>query len=465
MMKKTFAVFVAALGLVASAAEQKHSWFDLDIQDIGATRDWPTDGSDYEAYLCSVTNTAAGQFSSAPNRVCFDTETPMAVVPNDSAPITDVSYALVSVTMKMEPFSESGLPEVPEDAKTAVIAVDSGNVTNFWVAAGAETLFWTNTLIAADLTQDVEAQVLVNFGVSDIVTQWTFGGARRFVCRAPKVAELQGVSLTGKGELLSCWGDAQAVGELVTFYLEGIPDEVVVTVTTTNGSEIVMSDEGVYSYARGGTLNLDFSLPDGWRFSDGREVWTDVIVGLTEGPYVPFAPMGLSAMDFGPTGGWMTVTYEGAVERFADLDDAMAALKDNVALMACYSEVPHEMTVSEDGRSLTVDGVSKPVGPHYHFQDVGGGLTAKFINEEEADVTSIAEDADDPTAMSVGSVAASYSGFGYSVLFADDPGFTRNVGATEPVRGNGEKLELWAPKGGNGSRFYRIIVTDSFTEE
>ena len=460
-MKKTLAVFVALLGISGFAAEQKHSWFDLDIDDVGSTRVWPTDGSDYEAHLCTVINTSAGAFSAERSRIFFDAEEPMTVIPHDVAPITDISYVLVSATIKMEPFLEFDLPDVPEDAKTAVIAVDSGNATNFWVAAGTETLFWTNTQITADVNKAVEVRVSVDFGVSDIVTQWTFDGSRRFSCRAPKVAELHGVAFLGKGELSSCWGDAQAIGELVSFYLVGVPDEVGVTVTTTNGSELVMSDFGDYKYTRGGRLVLDFSLPDGWRFSDGREVWTEDILSVTDGPYIPFLPMGLSQMDFGPLGGWMTVTYDGGVTHFTGLDDALAATKDGIALLSCYSEVPRAVSVAADGKSLTVDGVTKPARPHCHFDDYGDGMAVLFIDDGEADITSISEDPEDPTMMSIGTVPNTCSGFGYSVLFADDLGFTRNLGVTLPVPGvDGEKVELKAPKGYGGSRFYKIQVVD-----
>ena len=83
-----------------------------------------------------------------------------------------------------------------------------------------------------------------------------------------------------------------------------------------------------------------------------------------------------------------------------------------------------------------------------------------LINDGEADITSVREDETNAALMSIGSVLSTFSGFDYSVIYADDVGFTEGLGETEPVNGDGGKLELKAPKGDAGKRFYRIRITD-----
>lgn len=457
-MKKTLLIIAAFLSLAAGAAEEKHSWFDTDIAEIdGVKKFWPEDGSDYVGYKCVVTNTAAGTF--ADSRVSFDAEAPMTVVPDDPASITDISYAKVSATMKMEPFAETDLPAVPAGAKTAAIAVVSEGATNFWVAAGTDELVWTNTCIAADVTKDVTVVVTVAYGVNCVTTQWSLDG-KPFVSKIALVAELHGVDFRGSGQLVECWADAQAYGELVDFYLTGVDKDVIVTVTTTNGSELVMTDLGVYRYASGGTVYLSFTLPEGWKYWDGETEWTDEISPLQEGAYTPLSGRGIFDTDIGPEDCWFAVPWSGAAERFATLDEALAALKNNCALMSGYSAEPREIVVAEDGKSLSVNGEVKPAKPHHHFAEVYG-MAATYVDDGEADITSLADDPDDPTIVTVGTIEETWSGFGYSVQFADDPAFTSGLGSTEPVPGvDGEKLELAAPKGEGGSRFYRIQIVE-----
>ena len=460
-MKASLFLLTAFGAAAVFAVEQKHSWFDLDIGDMpSSTRYWPTDGSNYEAYHCFVTNTAAGVFLDNPNRIAFDAEEPVSVIPDDVAQIDTVTYAEISVTMeKMEPFGVSDLPEVPEGAKTAAIVVDSGAETNFWVAAGAEgSLCWTNTEVAADIASQVEIKVRISYGSGETAAHWSFGN-QEFTSIIPNVRVLTGVAFRGSCELSSCWADVLTLGRLVDFWIAGIPDDVNVAVTTTNGDELARSDLGSYHYFSGGTVNLAFSLPEGWRYADGALKWQDVIAKLDSGEYVPFGGRGIFDTDYGPVGYWMVVPFEGPVQRFAALDDALATQKDYCALMSCYSETPHEISVADDGKSITVDGVQKTAKSRYHFFSADG-MPVLQINEEEAEITSILESAGDLTKMSIGSVLNTFEGFNYSVIFADDVGFTTGCGETEPVPGDGGKLELAAPKGENGQRFYRIRITD-----
>ena len=458
-MKKSAVILSAVLSTGVFAAEQKHSWFDTDIGEIPSeTRNWPVDGSNYEAYLCHVTNTAAATF--ADGRLVVNAEEPMTVVPNEAAMINDFSYARVSAVMKMTPFDVTGVPEVPEGAKTAVIAVASGAETNFWVAAGTETLFWTNTQVSADVTREVGVEISFTYCADGVATEWIFDGESRFSCKSIRAAELRGVAFRGVGELSSCWGDAQAYGDLVDFFITGIPEEVIVSVTTTNGTELAKTELGVYRYLSGGTVRLAFALPSGWRYcEDGASVWEDSIVRLAEGGYVPYGGRGIFDTDIGPTDYWMSVPWDGPVERFATLDEAMAAMKHYRALESCYSESPRVITVAEDGKTITVDGVVKAAKPRYHYVSFDG-MPVSMIDEGEAEITSVRENGTDATLMSIGSVPNTFSGFDYSVIYADDVGFTEGLGETEPVRGDGGKLELAAPKGDKGRRFYRISITD-----
>lgn len=474
-MKKSVSLFVViAIAITAFAAEQKHSWFDLDVGEIGInpSRVWPTDGSDYEAYMCVLTNTAAASF--ADSRISFVADEPMTVVPEAKAAISDFEYVQVEATVKMEPFLEADVPDVPEGAKTAAIAVISGSATNFWVAAGTDELFWTNTCISADVSEDVNVNIMFNNGADSVVTKWTFNNNEVFTCKIDKVSELHQVAFQGTGEITSCWGDAEQFGNPVHFYLDNVTKDVIVTVTTTNGDVIAKTGIGDYIYLSGGTVNLSFTVPDGWRFFDGALEWNDVITNLEDGGYVPKFDFGweekyegIADIDVGPVNGWM-VQRSGEfgsefVGRFAALDDALAALKDGCGLMACYSESGHTIVIPEDGGAVEIDGETYSAREHYLYINIGyeeSPLPMLVIDPEEATITSIKEDETDPTSLSIGSILDTFSGFDYSVIFADDLEFTEDCGETESFKGTGEKLELKAPKGDKGRRFYRIRITD-----
>lgn len=467
-MKKTLAVFVAMLGLVASAAVQRHNWFDLEIDSIGSVRTWPADGSDYEAYRCTVTNTAAAAFADGRLVVSAD-ESPMSVCPSKAASVGTNAFATVSAAMRVVPFAADEVPEVPANAKTAVIAVMDGAETNYWVVTGAESPVWTNTHITADTEAPVEVTVTVQQGEDGTTdTSWSFG-SNVFSCVVSPAAELHGVRFQGDCELASCWGRSLSENDFVTFYITGVPADVVVSAFDESGEEIARSDSGDYRSVGESQVKLVFSPPEDWVFTDGLRKWSYEVDSLVAGACLPFpvrddGPGGLHETDYGPENGWMVVTSEDEVEHYATLKDALAGLKASTALQKCYSTVRvRDMYVTDGGRMFVVNGVEFPVRERYHLVD-RGALVA-LINDGEADITSIAEDSEDPTMMLVGSVPESYPGFGYSVLFADEPAFGTDADATAPVPGTGGKLELKAPKGENGRRFYRISITDRMPEE
>lgn len=424
---------------------------------------WPEGGGDYLATGCTVTNTSSAAFSDG--RIRVDSDSPLSVVAENPAEITDVYYARVSSTMKFEPFAAGELPPVPAGAKTAVIAVISGADTNFWVAAGVESLSWVDTGVAADLAREVTVEVVVTYGVEYMTAEWKLDSVP-FTCRVARAPVLGGVAFSGRCDISSCWGDVDHFGDLANFFISGVPEEVLVTITTTNGDVIARSGMNDYVYVSGGRLELSFTLPDGWRFIDGATERSDVIDSLDAGGYTPFGGRGIMAVEIGPEDGWM-LYYDGAEPlleaRFSEseLEDAFSAMKDGMVLDWCYSEKDRTFRFNEDGTvSVGDDPRQWAAKPRYHFVDIGIGVPSLSIDEEEATITSISRCDLDESSMSVGSVQNTFSGFGYSVIYADDLGFSEGLGETEPVKGNGGKLELVAPKGDKGGRFYRIRITD-----
>lgn len=468
-MKKLFAIAAAAILLPTFGAKTIHTWFDMDIADIpSVTRNWPTDGSDYLATFCTTTNTAAGTF--ADHRINIKAKEPMTVITDAPAAINDATYAEITATMKMTPFLESSLPDVPEGAKTAVIAVDSGASTNFWVAAGIDELQWVDTGIAADVSRDVLVKIVSSNGVDRTYTEWTFDGTAYSQHVIAKTMKLQGVSFIGEGELSQCGGDVYNIGLAYFFQIAGVPSDITVVVTNAYGEEVVkgkqqLGEEIGYTYVKDSVLGLSFITPPGWPYYDGTTLRTDIYTNnIDNNVYTPFGGYGIIPLDYGPVNGWCVAAANADGEpefvgRFASTADALAALKHNYGMIPYYSEFEHTVTVSGDGKSITIDEVTTPAKERYHYLDAEG-VPMLFIDDGEADITSVREDETDAALMSIGSVLNTFSGFDYSVIYADDVGFTEGLGETEPVKGNGEKLELTAPKGDAGKRFYRIRITD-----
>jgi len=474
-VKKLIAILSLAFVGSAFAAEETHNWFDTELPKIGSSRTWPSDGSDYEGYNCTITNTAAGVYTDG--AVVIDAESPMKVCPYVSntvyetrvpspAQIGEEHYIDVVAEMKMEPFDASDLPEIPAEMKVGVIVVDSGDATNFWVTAGTETLYWTNTMIAADVEELLTVKVQVRTNDQHCTcTEWKLGvasqGLSDFVCTVRKITEINGVAFSGEGEIANCYGDRDKGLTFVSFWFEPIPDEIVVTVTNASGEVIVQSGIGDYQCLDGKQVFATYSLPPNWRFYDGSLQKSESFI-VAEGPHVPLES-GIFETDFGPENGWMTVGVDEEgnpvlIARYASLAEAVAELKDGYVLLDCYSETGHEVAVAADGSSVTIDGVPYAVKARYHYVDVEG-VAMLEIDEAEKVITSFGESSD-PTQMSVGSILNSCPDFDYSVVYGDDVAFSENPGETEPVSGNGGKLELVAPKGENGKRFYKIRITD-----
>ena len=481
-MKKSLLLLVASLGFSAFAAETVHGWFDTELPKIGGDRQlrfWPTDGSDYEGASCVITNTAAGVYNDG--AISFSAEEPMSVCPYMLDPVSGIRnhnpaavegdhYVDIAAFMKMTPFSESDLPEVPEGAKTAVIAVDSGDCTNFWVAAGEDTLYWTNTMIAADVDRTVWVKVQVRTNdLNSTVTEWNLDG-RVFSCNVVHLSQLNGVSFTGCGELSDCYADKDLDLRFIDFRIEPLPEMLTLSIVDSLGAPIYPTDIGDYEVLEGREVTVSYLVPDGWLFINGTNVWTESFTPVS-GPHEPcvkyyYGGEGpICDYHYGPVDGWM-VYYEGPEGqplltvryREDELGDALAAMKDGQTLEDYYSEKDRTFYFNADG-SVTVGDTTCPAKAHYHFVNPGYGVSVE-INDGEADITSVREDETDAALMSIGSVLNTFSGFDYSVIYADDVGFTEGLGETEPVNGNGEKLELKAPKGDNGKRFYRIRITD-----
>ena len=240
--------------------------------------------------------------------------------------------------------------------------------------------------------------------------------------------------------------------------------------TNAYGEEVVkgkqqLGEEIGYTYVKDSVLGLSFITPPGWPYYDGTTLKTDIYVNnIDNNVYTPFGGYGIPPIDYGPVNGWCVeaANADGEVEfvgRFASTADALAALKHNYGMIPYYSDFEHSVTVSGDGKSITIDEVTTPAKERYHYLDAEG-VPMLLIDDGEADITSVREDETDAALMSIGSVLSTFSGFDYSVIYADDVGFTEGLGETEPVKGNGGKLELKAPKGDAGKRFYRIRITD-----
>ena len=481
-MKKALLILSMFAASALTAAEQTHSWFDTELPKIWGerqTRSWPTDGSDYEGFECVITNTAAGE--DVDERIVFDAERPMAVCPYLEDHVTGGRRANpasvegdhtvdVFASMKLTPFPVSSLPPVPAGTKAAVIAVDEGEVTNFWVTAGVDELFWTNTLIEADVTRVVNVNVSMRTNdVNSTVTDWTLDRVP-FHCEVTKFTQVNGVSFTGRGELANCYGDRDVGVTFVSFWFEPIPEDVIVSVTDAFGAEIPLSSIGDYECREGATVSVVYSLPAGWRFYDGatyREESFTVQQGPRKPMYDPEFPevSGIMEADIGPEDGWMLLRIgefgPELVGRFARLDDTLATMKDGCGLVQCYSEFGHLVEVAGDGSGIEVDGETYPAKDHYLYIDFDG-LPMLTIDPREAAVVSFGEDPEDPTRMSLGSVEESVPDFSYSVIWADDFFFSEDPGESEPRPGNGGRLELKAPKGDRGGRFYMIRVSDDF---
>lgn len=471
-MRKLIAIASVAIMFQTFGATTFHTWFDMDIKDISGLgsgeKSWPTDGSDYTATYCIVTNTSAATFSD--KHIIMESDDPLVVNPDGPAAINDSSYAEITTKMRVTPFLESGLPDIPEEAKTAVIAVDSGDKTNFWVAAGLGELYWTNTLIAADVNRDIEVKIIASNSVDGVCTEWKFDDAS-FMCEIPKASVLSGVTFRGEGAISECGGDVWNLGTCYFFKIDGVPSELSIVVTNGSGDVIYPGknqayQEVGYTCAKDAVLGLSFFTPEGWAFWDGTNEWTEVYANIIDNNvFTPCDGYGINPSDFGPIGGWAVMRSRGEDEdpefigRYTSTDEALSVLKDHCGLMPFYSETEHVIAVAENGSSVTIDGVEITAGDRYHYLDADG-VPMLLINDGEADITSVAEDATDAAYMSIGSILNTFSGFDYSVIYADDVGFTEGLGETEPVKGNDGKLELKAPKGDAGKRFYRIRITD-----
>lgn len=482
-MKKSLLLIAALLGFPAFAAETVHGWFDTELPKIGGdrpSRSWPTDGSDYEGASCVITNTAAGVYRDG--AVSVSADEPMAVCPYFQDPVTDERshnpaavegehYVDIAALIKMTPFSESDLPDIPEDAKTAVIAVDSGDCTNYWVAAGADTLYWTNTMIAADLDRAVWVKVQVRTNdLYSTVTEWNLDGSV-FSCSVVRLSQVNGVSFTGVGELSDCYADKDLGLRYIDFRIEPLPEMLTLSIVDSLGAPIYPTDIGDYEVLEGRGVTVSYLVPSGWLFIDGSNVWKETFTPESETrvhqPHVKYSYGGEGPIfdcHFGPVDGWM-LYYNGdegplLSGRYieSELGDALAAMKDGQILDYFYSEKERKFHINDNG-SLSVGDTTWPAKEHYHFVN-SDYVVSVAINDGEADITSVKEDETDATLMSIGSVLNTFSGFDYSVIYADDVGFTGGLGETEPVKGNGGKLEFKAPKGDKGKRFYRIRITD-----
>lgn len=483
-MKKSLLLIVAFIGFSAIAAETVHGWFDTELPKINGerpTRFWPTDGSDYDGFECVITNTAAGVCTNG--AVAFSADVPMAVCPYLLDPVNDIRnpnpavvegehYVDIAACMKMTPFSDTDLPAVPADAKAAVIAVDSGSATNFWVAAGTETLYWTNTMIAADTDRSVWVKVQIRTNdLNSTTTEWNLDGSR-FSCEVVRLSRVNGVSFIGQGELSDCYADRDLGVRYVSFSISPLPEFLTVSIVDAFGEKVEPTAIGDYEVIEGVGVTVSYTLPDGWLFIDGASVWTESFTPVT-GAHEPCVklPNGIEGpicdYHFGPEDGWM-LYYDGIQGplltgryRESEFDEALKAMKDGQILDYYYSEKNREFTFNDDGSiSVGTDATQWPAKPHYHYVDHGVGLPLLSIDDGESDVTSIREAPEDSSAMFIGTIQSSYEDFSYSVIYADDPLFLQNLGETEPVRGNGGRLELKAPKGENDRRFYRIRVSD-----
>lgn len=473
-MEKLFAIVCVMLAFGAFAAEQKHSWFDMDIGDIGTpSRIWPADGSNYEAHLCVVTNTSLGEYAADERciRVHADDDA-MSVLPEKAAEIGALRKNCVNAVVRMEPFDANDLPEIPDGAKTAVIAAASGSDTNFWVAAGVEDLGWVDTGVSADVTAEVTVEITFKDSGDALTTVWTFNGEDQFERTIAKAATLNGVAFTGNGDILDCWGDSEDLGNLATFRIVGFPvDAIAVTVTNSAGEVIELSAAEDYKYLKDETVGITYVITNGWVFTDdGASIRSEshtISNSVDNYEYVAMNGRGIRDVDIGPVDGWFVVSPsdEGDLElvgRYATLEEAMDAQKGYTCLKSGYSSTQREIVVAEDGKSITINGGDPiPVKDHYQFIPYGDtGIPGLLIADGEKRITSIAESSTDPTAMIIGTIENSVPGFSYSVLYADDLYFSVGLGATEPIPGTGKKLELLAPKGDNGKRFYCIDIFD-----
>lgn len=471
-MKKSIAITGMMLAFGVFAAEQKHSWFDMDIGDIGTpSRTWPADGSNYEAHLCVVTNTSLGEYVA--DEQCIRVraeEDAMSVLPEKAAEIGALRKNCVNAVVRMEPFDANDLPEIPDGAKTAVIAAASGSDTNFWVAAGVEELRWVDTEVSADVTAEVTVKITFKDSGDALTTVWTFNGVDQFERTIAKAATLNGVAFTGNGDILDCWGDYEDLGNLATFRIVGYPaDAIAVTVTNSAGEVIKMSADEDYRYLKDETIGISYVLTNGWVFTDDGAVTRSeshtISNAVDNYEYVAMNGRGIRDVDIGPADGWFVVcpSDEGDLEllgRYATLAEALAAQKGYTCLKSGYSSEAREITVAEDGKSITIDGVVIQVKAHYQFVPFGDtGMPGLLIADGEKRITSFAENPEDSTEMIVGTIENSVPGFSYCVRYADDLDFME-FEETAPVDGNGEKLKLIAPKGDKGKRFYRIDITD-----
>ena len=472
-MKKLIAAICMMLAFGAFAAEQKHSWFDMDIGDIGtSSRVWPIDGSNYEAHLCVVTNTSLGEYVAGESpRIRIQTgDDSMSVLPESTAEIGALRRNCINAVVRMEPYDANDLPEVPEGAKTAVIAVVSGSDTNFWVAAGLDNLSWTNTQVQADVTEDVTVEIVFKDSETALTTEWKFNGVDEFNCSIAKVAALNGVTFSGSGDIVDCWGDSEDAGNLATFRIVGFPaDAIAVTVTNSAGEVIELSAAEDYKYMKDETVGITYVLTNGWVFTDGgasfRSESHTISNSFDNYEYVAMNGRGIRDVDIGPVDGWFVVSpsENGDLEfvgRYATLEAAMSAQKGYTCLMSGYSSAKREITVADDGKSITINGTQIPVKDHYQFISYDIGMPGLIIADGEKRITSIAESSTDPTVMIIGTIENSVPSFSYSVFYADDLEFSEDPGATEPIPGTGGKLELVAPKGDKGKRFYCIDITD-----
>jgi hypothetical protein len=160
-MKMQTVVAAAALALALSARAEQ--WFDADIANID---DWPvTEG---------WTNT--GNTTYADGTISLEGASGLTYTASPTKTLGSSEAVTVTTTMKLTAYDADDpddLPEVPEDAKAAIIAVNDGSTLSYMGLAKVETA--NNWVALTGATPTEGASVAISISLLDGMVQYKVG--------------------------------------------------------------------------------------------------------------------------------------------------------------------------------------------------------------------------------------------------------------------------------------------------